>query len=196
MYHNLITEKSWQILKELKNKYNFILIGGWAVYLYTQNLKSKDIDLVISFDTLSKIKKDFDIVKNARLKKYEIKKDEIDIDIYLEYYSKLAIPVEVIKKFAVKIEGFQVASPELLLILKQAAYKDRENSVKGEKDKIDIVSLLFFAGINFDKYREILKKYSLSFDLKNLLKNFKNYNSLSFSPGKFKKIKSNLLLKI
>ena len=46
-YQDLITEKSWQILIRLKSKIDFVLIGGWAVYLYTKGLKSKDIDIVI-----------------------------------------------------------------------------------------------------------------------------------------------------
>ena len=45
-YHDLITEKSWQILQELKRRHTFILIGGWAVYLYTKQLKSKDVDVI------------------------------------------------------------------------------------------------------------------------------------------------------
>lgn len=42
-YNELITEKSWKKLQELKRKYKFILIGGWAVYVYTKTLKSKDV---------------------------------------------------------------------------------------------------------------------------------------------------------
>jgi len=34
LYHDLITKKSFEILKEFKKKFNFILIGGWAVYFY------------------------------------------------------------------------------------------------------------------------------------------------------------------
>ncbi len=45
-YHDLITEKSWRILQELKRQYQFILIGGWAVYLHASALKSKDIDII------------------------------------------------------------------------------------------------------------------------------------------------------
>jgi hypothetical protein len=34
-YHDLITEKSLKVLQDLKKKFDFILIGGWAIYLYT-----------------------------------------------------------------------------------------------------------------------------------------------------------------
>jgi len=49
-YHDLVTDKSWELLKKLKKNYDFILIGGWAVFLYTHALKSKDIDLVCEYD--------------------------------------------------------------------------------------------------------------------------------------------------
>ena len=48
-WHNLITEKSFGLLQNLRKQFDFILIGGWAVYLYTQSLKSKDIDIYIPF---------------------------------------------------------------------------------------------------------------------------------------------------
>jgi len=56
-YHELITEKSFKILQDLKRKFNFILIGGWAIYLYTKTLKSKDLDIILDYDELEKIKK-------------------------------------------------------------------------------------------------------------------------------------------
>ena len=192
-WNSLLTEKSWNLLQELKKEHSFILIGGWAVYLFTKQQKSKDIDIVIDIKELQKFKSE-NLNKNDNLRKYEIKREDIDIDIYLEHYSRLAIPAEDIKKFALNLEGFQVACPELLLVLKQAAYKDRKDSAKGEKDKIDIISLIFFSELDFNKYREILKKYSLDFtSLKSLLKNFKDYNSLNLNPIQFKKIKKRIL---
>ena len=53
-YHNLVTQESWSEILKIQKNLKFILIGGWAVYLYTKALKSKDIDIIISFDdTLS-----------------------------------------------------------------------------------------------------------------------------------------------
>ena len=43
-YQDLITQKSFEALQNLKREFDFILIGGWAVFLYTKDLKSKDID--------------------------------------------------------------------------------------------------------------------------------------------------------
>jgi len=197
-WNSLLTEKSWKILQELKKSYNFILIGGWAVYLLAKKQKSKDIDIVISISELQKFDKS-ELRKNDNLKKYEIKKEEIDIDIYVEYYSNLAIPVEDIKNYTTKTEGFEVACPELLLILKQGAYQDRKDSAKGEKDKIDLISLLFFSEIDFKKYLEILKKYKKENwlnELKMILANFKDYDLIGLTPKDFKLKKEKMLKNI
>lgn len=195
-WNSLLTEKSWNLLKEIRKKYDFILIGGWAVYLWTKQQKSKDIDIVVDINELQKLKQE-QLIKNDRLKKYEIKSGEIDIDIYVPYFSKLTIPAEDIKNYSAELEGFNVISREALLVLKQGAEIERRNSSKGEKDKIDIVSILFFSGINFKTYSGILKKYRLDAYLNNLtalLKSFKEYNSLNLNPREFK-IKKEKILK-
>ena len=197
-WNSQLTEKSWKVLQELKKKYNFILIGGWAVYLWTKQQKSKDIDLVVDIKELQKLKSE-NLQKNDNLIKYEIKKEEIDIDIYVDYFSKLTIAPESLKKYARKLEGFNVLSPEALVILKQGAYEDRKNSVKGEKDQIDIISLLFFADFDFKLYREILKENSIAdYETKliGLIKNFKDYNSLNLTPREFKIKKDEMLGKL
>lgn len=196
-WNSLLTEKSWQVLQELKKEHKFILIGGWAVYLLTKQNKSKDVDIVVSIEELEKFKQER-LAKNDKLKKYEVKKEEVDIDIYLEYYSKLAIPVEEIKNYTIDIEGFKTASPELLLILKQKAYSERKDSIKGEKDKIDILSIVF-SKIDFKKYYEILKKYKIENylrELKETIFNFKDYNVFGITPKEFKLKKGKILSEI
>lgn len=193
----MLTEKSWGLLQELRKEYNFVLIGGWAVYLFIRRQKSKDIDIVVSITELQKFKT-YDLRKNDNLKKYEVKRDDVDIDIYVEYYSKLIIPVEEIKNYAVKIEGFNVICPELLLILKQAAYNARRDSVKGEKDLVDMISLVLLEKIDFKKYGSIAKKYKLEnyfSDLIRLIKSFKDYEKIGINAREFK-IRKNKILKI
>jgi hypothetical protein len=197
-WNTLLTEKSWNILQELKRKYDFILIGGWAAYLLAKQQKSKDIDVVVEIKELEKLKKE-SLIKNDRLKKYELKIDEIDIDIYLEYYSRLTIPPEELKKYCIETQGFKVVSPEALLVLKQGAYKDRQNNVKGEKDKLDIISLLFFTEIDLKQYKAILAKYTLEAflgELKKILTGFKSYDALGIAPNELKRKKEALLLKM
>jgi len=141
-WHNDITDKSYTFLQTMQKNYNFVLIGGWAVYLYSRKMKSKDIDIVVSYEELGKLKSLYTLNKNERLHKYEINVGEFDIDIYLPHYSKIGFPLEKINKYITHIEGFRVPQIEVLLGLKTFAYLDRKNSIKGEKDKIDIISLI------------------------------------------------------
>lgn len=160
-YHDLITEKSFKILQDLKKKFDFILIGGWAIYFYTKTLKSKDIDIVIDYDELGKFKKEFSIFKNERLKKYEAKVEEIDIDIYLPYFSDLKFPIEEIKNYLQSIEGFKVPIPEILLILKIATYLERRGTTKGEKDYLDLFTLIKNEKVDWKTYKELIENYKL-----------------------------------
>ncbi len=194
-WNSLLTEKSWRILQEINKKYKFILIGGWANYLWTRQQKSKDIDIVVDIKELQNLKQE-KLAKNDALKKYEIKIEEIDVDIYVSYFSKLAIPAEDLKKYTSKIEGFNVVCPEVLLILKQGAEFDRGNSAKGQKDKIDIMSLLLFAEIDMKKYKTVLKNYKLEdyIDrLINLISEFVDYESFGLAPREFKLKKKELI---
>jgi len=194
-YHNLITEKSFKTLQDFKRQYKFILIGGWAIFLYTKALKSKDIDVVIEYDELEKLKKNFPLFKNERLKKYEIKTEEIDIDLYLPFYSNPGIPAEEIKKYTQGIEGFVVPRPEILLILKQRALFERIGSPKGEKDKIDIISLLNF-GLDFKFYKKILRKYNIEKypgELKNILQSVTQVQELKLNQFRYSKLKKKTL---
>lgn len=158
-YHDLITETSFITLQDLKRKFNFILIGGWAIFLYTKALKSKDIDMIIDYDELDKIRKNFEVSKNERLKKYEVKIEKIDIDIYLPFFSNLGFPIEEIKNYTQSVEGFIVPIPEILLILKTVTLIERRGTTKGKKDLIDIFSLLKEGKINWQTYKELIKKY-------------------------------------
>src|SRR3989338_10819276 len=165
-YHDLITEKSFAALLEFRRKYRFILIGGWAVYLYAEALKSRDIDFICDYEELEKLKKNYALVKNDRLKKYEIHMGEFDGDIYIPFFSDLGLPVEDLSLLTRSINGFTVLKPEALLILKQKAHFDRSHSVKGEKDKLDIIALI--PNVDFKKYGALLKKYNVEYYKKSL----------------------------
>jgi len=160
-YQHFLTDKSFFLLTELKKKFKFILIGGWAVYFFTYSLKSKDIDIIIDFSQLKNLKKEFPIEKNERLKKYQIKIEEIDVDIYLPFYSDLGIPVEELIKKTVFVNGFELLEKEFLLITKLKAYQERMGSVKGQKDLIDIISLMVLEDFDFKYFLNLIKKYHL-----------------------------------
>lgn len=198
-YHDLITEKSFKLLRDLRKKFNFILIGGWAVFLYAKALKSKDIDIIIDYDQLEKIREEYEIFKNDRLKKYEIKTEEIDIDIYLPYFSRLGLKVEEIQDYCQSREGFKVPIPEILLILKIYTYKEREGTNKGRKDLIDIFSLLKECEINWAKYKELIEKYNfgnLNEEFKNLVAIQRAIPELSLFNHQIAKLKKEILGKI
>ena len=110
---------------------------------------------------LNKLKEGYVLTKNDRLHKYEYKKEGIDVDIYVPHYSELAIPCEDLVGMCSVVEGIKTVDPEPLLVLKQAAELERRGTVKGEKDVIDIVSLLASDSLDFKKYAEVLKKYGL-----------------------------------
>jgi len=72
-----LVEKSWNKLFELKDKINFVLIGGWAVYLYTKrNKATKDIDMIVDYDTLGYLQANYQVNRNDRLRKYDVKLEE------------------------------------------------------------------------------------------------------------------------
>jgi len=197
-WNSILTEKSWNKLQDLrKEKFKFILIGGWAAYLYTGQHKSKDIDIIIpDFNNLEVLKREYNLIKNDNLRKYEIKMDEIEIDIYLPYYSRLSIPLEDVLNKTENVMGFSVVSPEVLLVLKQGAEIDRRDSVKGQKDRIDIMTLLSYSKVDFNKYMLLLKKYKIkhfSKRLKEIIRNFKDIKHLNLNERKYAIIKKRIL---
>ena len=175
-WNELLTRASWEKLQKLSIEFEFILIGGWAIFLWTNKHKSKVIDIIVDYKILSKLQEEYQLIKNDRLKKYEIKFDKFDIDIYLPYYSKLAIPVADLSKFSVSVQGITTLEPEALLILKQGAELERRNSVKGQKDMIDILTILIYGSPGLNKYYEIIGKYNLKNYLIELIYVVNNFN--------------------
>ncbi len=161
-YHNLVTEKSWKELQNMRRRLDFVLIGGWAVYLYTKALKSKDIDVIIDYDQLPVLAKLYDVRKNTRLKKYEATREEVQIDIYLPHYSHIGIPVEELLKHTINLEGFRVVETNYLIALKLFTFGKRGNSTKGRKDFIDSVSLLSHPSADYNRIRHIVESYDLA----------------------------------
>lgn len=195
-YHNLITDKSWQLLQQLKKEFQFILIGGWAVWLYAQTLKSKDIDFIVDYDQLELIRKSYNLFKNDRLKKYEIKVQQTDVDIYVPFYSNLGISAEKVIETAVSLQGFRVPRKEMLLLLKQKAFEARGLSVKGRKDYLDIFSLILLPDFDWRLYQEMLKKYKLTkllHNLKKLIKESKAIQEFDLNTHQVARLKKKLL---
>ncbi len=190
-WDDLITAKSFEYLQKLRREYEFVLIGGWAVFMYTNALKSRDIDIIVDFKTLSQFQKDFHLYKNERLKKYEVKELDFDIDIYVPHYSNPGIKAEEIIKHVAEKEGFTLPIIEMLLLVKQIVFKERRGSIKGEKDRIDIISLLQ-EPINARRYEELLALYdckNLKDDLKALLDSAVEVKELGLHQQKMAQLK-------
>ena len=158
-----ITNESWKELLVLSTKYNFILIGGWAIYLYTKLQKSRDIDMVVDYDQIKLLSVDFEMRKNPSRYRYEIKFQKFDIDVYTPFYSKLTVPPEDLINNYTLIENIRVPRVEELLILKLGAFDDRMNSIKGQKDRLDITGLAFYSNIDYSRLKTLLNKYKRPF---------------------------------
>lgn len=187
----MLTKESWEKLLELSKKYDFILIGGWAAFLWTKTHKSRDIDVVVDQTTLNRFKSEFRLFKNERLRKYEVKFEKFDLEVYVEYYSRLAIPPEELKLYKSTVEGISTLRPEALLVLKQAAEIDRRGSTKGTKDAIDILTILLHAQIDWEYYLSLLEKYGKENFLPELQNTVASYDekNVSYLGQGFKQFK-------
>ena len=195
-YHDIITQKSFEFLKKFKNDFDFILIGGWAVFLYSKALKSKDIDIIVNYENLAKLKEKFEVFKNDRLKKYEIKTGEFDVDIYVSHYSYLGVEVQEIEKRVFSKEGFQIPTLETLFILKLFAWHNRRGSAKGQKDELDIFSLAILPEFDWKKYLELIKLFNFNSyhnNFANLLKKTRKIPELNINEQQMAKIRKNIL---
>lgn len=156
-YHGAITDRSWSVLLELSRQIPFVLIGGWAAWVYTQGDKSHDVDIVVDYATLGVLRQRYVVNKNDRLAKYEIPGDGFDVDIYVEHWSHtLAVAPEVILASAVERGGFRVPPAETLLALKLLAWQARSTSVKGEKDLHDVRGLIPLCDV--DEWRRVMRE--------------------------------------
>lgn len=195
-YHNIVTAKSFELLQSMKKQFNFVLIGGWAVFLYSHALKSKDIDIIIDYPELAKLKEQYQVAKNDRLKKYELKQDETDIDIYLPHYSALGIDVEKIAQNAVLREGFLVPELETLFMLKSFAWKSRRGSAKGQKDELDIFSLAKLSEFDWIKYSRYVQAHQFSKyhnEFVELLKTARDIDELNINEQQMAKLRKKIL---
>jgi len=198
-WHNLITDKSFEELQNLRREVNFVLIGGWAIYFYTHQLKSKDIDIIVDMENLNRLKQKYNVYKNERLCKYEIKKENVDIDIYIPYWSNLGLKVESIMENTVSVEGFILPLKEILLILKLFAYSQRKNSLKGAKDIIDIISLLYYTEIDFVLFKNCIKDYNLlqlEKELREILNSQFSVEELDINQKQYKDFKKKILAQL
>jgi hypothetical protein len=162
-------------------------------------LKTKDIDIIIDYDVLAKLKEKGEVVKNERLSRYEINTGHFDIDIYVPNYSKLGVDAAEVVNFTVNKDGFMVPALEVLFLMKLFAWHNRRGSVKGQKDELDLFSLALLPEFDWGKYLKFTDKFNFSRydkEFRQLLKNTRNIKELNVNDQKMSKIKKQILLKL
>ena len=97
LWNEAVVQKSYDVLNKIKDELDFVIIGGWASWFHTKTVKSKDIDMYINFEDFFNFQKiladrGIFISLNQKLKRYEAKIDEVDLDIYTPNYCDLIIP--------------------------------------------------------------------------------------------------------
>jgi len=166
MWRDDLVDRSWVALAHLRKLSAFILIGGWAVYFWTHRLKSRDIDLCMNQESFYKLQSELQkenvyVNRNPRLRMYEAKIGAIEVDIYTPFQSNLTIPLATLfeRKWHTNIEGYELALPEVLLLLKSQAARERWNSERGVKDRVDLLALLLYTDWNQSFLRELAESF-------------------------------------
>ena len=190
-WHDLVTQKSWEVLTDLRSRYRFTLIGGWAIFLYAKTLKSKDVDIILDYSELGRFRKEYPMTKNERLKKYESRHEEVEIDVYTPHYSHPGMPAEEVLRHTLPLEGFEVPRAEVLLLMKQHAFSQRAGSPKGEKDRLDILSLLKAGVMDWRFYNAQAKKHrpNSSGELRELLNGIREAPELGINAHRMSRLK-------
>jgi hypothetical protein len=176
MWREDVVDRAWTILIHLRELSRLVLIGGWAVYFWTRKLKSRDIDLCVDQDNFYKLqgelqKENVYVTSNPRLRGYEAKFGDVEVDIYTPFQSSLVVPVRELFKnrWFANIEGHDVAVPEVLLLLKSQAAKERWSSEKGLKDRVDLLSLLLHSGWQPEFLKELVERFDPAMELMRVL---------------------------
>lgn len=203
-----IYKKSFEILKKIisaQKRYGFkvVLIGGWAVWIYSRYLKSKDIDLIIDEREFWKLKNlliqmGFSETYSEHLGKKGFAKlintDKVEIDVYEMRIGNIRVEPIIKGSIKRKVNGLEVliANVTDLFVLKSISLLERMGSAKGEKDISDLLALLdkHYSSIDWNVVKKIGKE-----DLKKvfeiLLGNYKTTQKFyRMSLNKYKRIKS------
>jgi hypothetical protein len=128
-----------------------VFIGGVAVYLHVRGSKvpdawvefSHDGDFYISLADFADLRDLEEVTQNRRLSKYQLIKNGIEFDVYLEFRHTLRVPYAAAHAASSVIENVRVACLEHLMLLKLDAYADRRGSAKGRKDERDLIRIAY-----------------------------------------------------
>lgn len=215
IWNEAIMLKGYEFIKKLiALDIEFVVMGGWAVYFLTEYHMSKDIDLMIRDREFWKLK-NYIMGLNGREKTTNLPKtgfalDDVELDVYTESRSGLAIPVKDVfsKSYFLNIKGVNVLKPEVLLILKAAAEKERSETMKGFKDRCDMLAILMRSKLDSVLLRHLSEKYGckdaigkdvteqIAKIIKNSQREFEYVLQKAIIPSKLKKLKKDLTAKL
>lgn len=160
--------------------FNVIFIGGVATYLYSEKHNffsefSHDADFYMSQYDIYDLEDMYGVAsKNTRLNKSELQIRGVDYDIYIENQNKMIVDYQELMENSIIINNIaRVPAIEYLILLKYQAFKDRQNSHKGEKDARDLLKLMYF-GNKEKQNKYIVEQY---FD-KEMISSLKSINSV------------------
>lgn len=149
-------ERLWSGVESISLEFpkDAVFIGGVAVYLHSVKAEfeggliefSHDGDFVISRSAFTDLRDLEEVTTNRRLSKHQFKKRQIEFDVYVERANTLLVGYAELAKTSQIITGVRAASLEHLLVLKSAAYEDRQGSAKGRKDERDIIRIVILLG--------------------------------------------------
>ncbi|MEM3208947.1 MAG: hypothetical protein QXE33_03440 [Candidatus Micrarchaeaceae archaeon] len=157
-------KRSRELLNAIAGAVDFVLIGGWAVFMYTRQQMSLDLDIAIGYESLEYFRKyGIKDYKNISIKYSVI--DGTYVDLFIEDFSdrELPFPVRVILNNYTTIEGIKVVNKELLLLLKLWGYL-RADQQKIRKDILDVLALLLYGDIDLEKFKNYIEEYDIPAD--------------------------------
>jgi hypothetical protein len=144
------TDRSRAVLARVRHAVpEAVLIGGWATWLRTGGAMSHDVDLIVTRAQLAQLSSIVDDVSESRHlggRKWRGTIDGIHLDLYVPYESRLGqhlqLRIERLIQRTDHIREWVVLDLPGHLATKLAALLDRPDSMPGEKDRQEIVSLL------------------------------------------------------
>jgi hypothetical protein len=127
-----------------------VFIGGIATFLHVQRRPktglplemTHDVDASISAVASGSLRDLEEVTENHRLHKWQIRVENIDVDLYPQHVSELRFSYLDLAPHAQRYRGLSIAAIPHLLLLKVDAIADRGSSGTGAKDRRDAAKLL------------------------------------------------------
>jgi hypothetical protein len=127
-----------------------VVIGGWATWLRTGGAKSHDIDLIVDWDELAEIGHHAEVeqstARHAGAVKWRGTWDGVHLYLYVPHQSrlgtKLELRVERLRDHTETLDDHRVLTAPGQIAAKWAALVDRADSIRGEKDRDELLELL------------------------------------------------------